>query len=321
MLSRVANSIFWLNRYMERAENYARFISVNYNLSLDMPQNAQQWEPLVIATADQALFKAYYQEATANNVIRYMSFDEGNPNSLLNCLRQARENARTIREAISKEMWEQCNHMYWQVQNAAQQSNQWTLAQFYPFFEEIKKGTQLFFGIVDATITRNEGWHFGRLGRMIERSDKITRFLDIKYFTLLPDIKTVDSPLDILYWTAVLKSASAYNMFRQQYQGINPMNIAEFLLLDKDFPRSVLFCTRYAFTSLYEISGHNPLKVKNEPEKLVGKLRSSLEHTEINDIFKKGLHEFLDDFQQKNNALGNAISETYFALKPITTVS
>lgn len=318
MLSRVANSLYWLNRYIERAENYARYISVNFNLALDLPQPAaQQWEPIITATADQEIYFTLYDVVTANNIVHYMTFEERNPNSILCCLQYARENARTIREVISKEMWEQTNQFYWMVCEAAKDSKHWDLNHYYPFFEEIKKGSQLFFGIVDATITRNEGWHFGRLGRMIERSDKITRFLDIKYFTLLPEIKSVGSPLDLLYWTAVLKSASAYNMFRQQYQSINPINITEFLLLDKDFPRSVLFCTRYAYTSLYEISGNNPSKTKNEPEKLVSKLRSYLEHTEITDIFKSGLHEYLDDFQEKNNALGGAIREVYFDLKPL----
>jgi uncharacterized alpha-E superfamily protein len=303
---------------MERAENYARYIGVNFNLSLDIPSTEPtQWEPIITATADQHIFFENYQEANAHNVIRYMSFDQRNPNSILCCLQYARENARTVREAISKEMWEQTNQLYWLVSEAAKHSDQWELGQFHPFFEEIKKGTQLFFGIVDATISRSEGWHFGCLGRMIERSDKITRFLDIKYFTLLPSLKTVGAPLDLLYWTAVLKSASAYNMYRQQHQSINPSQITEFLLLDRDFPRSVLFCTRYMYNSLYEISGNNPHKYKNEPEKMAGKLRSNLEHLEVKDIISSGLHEFLDDFQNKNNAIGNAISKTYFEIKPI----
>jgi uncharacterized alpha-E superfamily protein len=319
MLSRVANSIYWLNRYIERAENYARFISVNFNLALDLPPSlSEQWEPILIATADEFIFNKYYDSATPENVIQYMSFDVRNPNSILSSLQNARENARTIRECISKEMWEQVNQFYWMVKESATKSKNWEMSKFQSFFEEIKMGCQLFFGIVDSTITRNEGWHFGRMGRLLERADKTTRFLDVKYFILLPNAKAVGSPLDLLLWSAVLKSVSAYNMFRQAYITINPSNIAEFLLLDKHFPRSVLYCMRYAEVSLFEISG-NMLNsgFSNDAEKQLGKLKSMVEFTEIDDIFEVGLHKFLDDFQTKNNKVANSIYQTYFDLKPV----
>lgn len=322
MLSRVANSVYWLNRYVERAENYARFISVNFNLALDLPPTvAEQWEPLLVATADNFIFNKYYENASATNVIQYMSFDVRNPNSILSSLQNARENARTIRESISKEMWEHVNKFYWMVQEAAQKSKDWELSKFQSFFDEIKMGCQLFFGIVDSTITRNEGWHFGRVGRLLERADKTTRFLDVKYFILLPDTRLVGSPMDQLMWSAVLKSVSAYNMFRQKYISINPSNIVEYLLLDKYFPRSVLFCMRYAETSLFEITGTLPNSgFTNQAEKQMGKLKSMLEYTEISDIFNSGLHKFLDDFQSKNNLVASAIYETYFDLKPIQKI-
>ncbi|MES2798242.1 MAG: alpha-E domain-containing protein [Bacteroidota bacterium] len=322
MLSRVANSVYWLNRYIERAENYARFISVNFNLALDLPPNlSEQWEPLLIATADDYIFKEFYKAATPENVIQYMSFDVRNPNSILSSLQNARENARTIRESISKEMWEHVNQFYWMIKEASAKSKNWDLNKFQSFFDEIKMGCQLFFGIVDSTISRNEGWHFGRMGRMLERADKTTRFLDVKYFILLPNAKAVGSPLDLLLWSAVLKSVSAYNMFRQKYTTINPSNIAEYLLLDKYFPRSILYCMRYAETSLYEISGNKPNSgFSNEAEKQMGRLKSMVEYTDINDIFEVGLHKFLDDFQTKNNKVADAIYQTYFDLKPIETV-
>ncbi len=322
MLSRVANSIYWLNRYIERAENYARFVSVNFNLALDLPPTlSEQWEPLLIATADNDIFKKYYAEATPHNVIQYMSFDVRNPNSIISSLQFARENARTIRESISKEMWEHVNQFYWMVKEASTRSKNWEFSKFQAFFDEVKMSCQLFFGIVDSTISRNEGWHFGRLGRMLERADKTTRFLDVKYFILLPDAKAVGSPLDLLLWSAVLKSVSAYNMFRQEYTNINPSNIAEFLLLDKFFPRSVLYCMRYAETSLYEISGNKPNSgFSNEAEKQMGKLKSDIEFTDIDDIFRVGLHTFLDEFQTKNNQVADAIFQTYFNLKPIYNI-
>jgi len=319
MLSRVANSIYWMNRYIERADNYARFISVNFNLALDLPSNIpEQWEPLIVATADQQLFLSNYKEVNRENVLHFMTFDERNPNSILSCLYIARENARTIRECISKEMWEYVNRIYWKVKNSEEGSKHWEMMKYQGFLEEIKSGSQLFYGIVDSTITRGEGWHFGQIGKQIERADKTTRFLDVKYFTLLPEVEAVGSPLDLLLWSSVLKSNSAYNMFRQQYKLINPSNIVEFLILDKNFPRSVVHCLQEAEVSLYGISGGSSENgYSNTAEKKLSKLLSDIQFTEISDILDLGLHQFLDDYQLRNNEIGLAIYDTYFDLKPV----
>jgi uncharacterized alpha-E superfamily protein len=318
MLSRVANSIFWMNRYIERTENYARYTSVNFNLSLD--SSLEQWEPLVIATADNYTYFQHYQTANRRDIFYFVSFDERNPNSILNSVASARENARTIRESISKEMWEYLNLFYWQVREASATSPQWETAQYQNFFGQVKTHVLQFYGIVDSTITRNEGWHFGRLGRLLERADKTTRFLDISYFTLSQEGASNNPSLDMLQWTAVLKSVSAFNMFRQEYRELSPSNIVEFLLLDKDFPRSVRHCIRQAELSLYEISGSNVVNgYSNHAEKLLTKLRHDIEFTEVSDIQEIGLHKFLDTFQQRNNAVGEAIFKTYFDLKPVVS--
>ncbi|WP_338874839.1 alpha-E domain-containing protein [Spirosoma sp. SC4-14] len=318
MLSRVANSVYWMHRYIERAENYARFMSVNFNLALDLPPNVeQQWEPLLIATADDVLFAKYYDQPTRENVIQFMTFDKRNPNSIVSCLSNARENARTIREVISKEMWEHLNQFYLKVRETSpkQQRGQ---VQAQNFFTEIRNDTQLFYGIIDATITRNEAWHFGRLGRFLERADKTSRFLDVKYFTLLPEVEAVGSTLDLMIWSAVLKSVSAYNMHRQQYRALTPSSIVEFLILDKMFPRAVAHCIRQAELSLYEISGNNITHgFGNTAERTLSKLRAEIEFTETTDIFKTGLHQYLDSFQTRTNEIGAAIFETYFDLKPV----
>lgn len=318
MLSRVANSVYWMHRYIERAENYARFMSVNFNLALDLPPNVdQQWEPLLIATADDKLFAKYYKEASRENVIQFMTFDKRNPNSIVACLSNARENARTIREAISKEMWEHLNQFYLMVRDTAPKQ-QWGQSQTQSFFAEIRNGTQLFYGIIDATITRNEAWHFGRLGRFLERADKTSRFLDVKYFTLLPEVDAIGSTLDLMIWSAVLKSVSAYNMHRQQYRSLTPSSIVEFLILDKMFPRAAAHCIRQAELSLYEISGNNIAHgFGNSAERTLSKLRTDIEFTVTKDIFKAGLHQYLDQFQIRTNEAGKAIFETYFDLKPV----
>lgn len=318
MLSRVANSVYWMHRYIERAENYARFMSVNFNLALDLPPNVdQQWEPLLIATADNDLFKQHYSKPTRENVIQFMTFDKRNPNSILMCLSNARENARTIREVISKEMWEHLNQFYMVVRDTPPKQ-QWELGQTQHFLTEIRNSTQLFYGIIDATITRNEAWHFGRLGRFMERADKTSRFLDVKYFTLLPEIELVGSTIDLMIWSAVLKSVSAYNMHRQQYRSLTPSSIIEFLILDRMFPRAVGHCVRQAELSLYEISGSNiTIGFGNSAERLISKLRTDIEFTETADIFKAGLHQYLDNLQTRINEIGAAIFQTYFDSKPI----
>lgn len=323
MLSRVANSLYWLNRYIERAENYARFVDVNFNLTLDLPPNVpEQWKPLLTATADTRKFEEFYDDFSRDNVIHYLTFDARNPNSILSSLQFARENARTIRETISKEMWEHMNQLYWKVKDAAAACRGWELHHFQDFYDEIKHDCQAFYGIIDSTITRNEGWHFGRLGRMLERADKTTRFLDVKYFTLLPNLDAVGSPLDLLLWSSVLKSVSAYNMYRQQFKLINSAHIVEFLILDRNFPRAVMYCIRQAELSLYEISGTSPTAAhKNPAERKLSKLRSEVEFLEIEDLFATGLHQFLDEFQTKNNEVGKVIFETYFDLKPIEALA
>jgi len=316
MLSRVANSIYWMNRYVERAENYARFMSVNFNLALDLPPNVdEQWEPLLIATADNFLFYNQYEQPTREAVIDFMTFDKRNPNSIVSSLHNARENARTVRESISKEMWEKLNELYLHVRDASPNTD---LNHLQEFLDDVKTGCQLFYGIIDSTITRNEGWHFGRMGRFLERADKTSRFLDVKYFTLLPAPEAVGSTLDLMIWTAVLKSVSAYNMYRQQYRMMNPSTIVEFLILDKRFPRSVAHCIRQAELSLYEISG-NAIQngFSNEAEKVLSKLRSEIEFTESADIFRTGLHQYLDRFQTRANECDTGVNETYFSLKPV----
>ncbi len=313
MLSRVANSIYWMNRYIERAENYSRLINVNLNISLDLPPGlSEQWLPLVLTTGDEQAFFHRYGEATKSNVLDFMVSDSDNPNSILSCLKQARENARTVRESISIEMWEHINRTYHFVLEAVSQP-EWKRLNAANFFNEVRRNCQLFLGIVDTTISRTEGWHFGTIGHFIERADKTSRFLDMKYFILLPDVKDVGSTLDLMQWTAILKSASAYQMYRRQYSKITPADIAQFLIFSQDFPRSIRFALMQAESSLHAITG-TPLSTfsKNKKKKL-GQLRSELEYTDIQDIMAKGLHESLDSIQHRLNEIDTFIYETFFA--------
>jgi uncharacterized alpha-E superfamily protein len=317
MLSRVADSIYWLNRYVERAENIARFADVNFNLMLDSPTGVtQQWEPLVRITGELPLFQARYGEATAENVIQFLTFDTEYPNSIISCLRAARENAHSIQEIISSEMWQHINQFYRMVQEAAKQQ---TMSQLLEFFAEVKMAGHLFAGVMDATMTHNEGWHFGQMGRFLERADKTSRILDVKYFILLPSVQYVGTALDEIQWMALLKSASAYEMYRKRKQHrITPTEVAEFLIMDREFPRSIHFCLLQAESSLHEITGTPSNTWKTPIERALGRSRAELDYLTIDEIMKNGLHEFMDDLQQKINDVSHKIFDNFFAVQPIS---
>jgi uncharacterized alpha-E superfamily protein len=319
MLSRVANAIYWMNRYVERAENYARFMDVNFNLSLELPPDfPEQWKPLVVTTGDWELFRSMHKKADKKSVIYFLGFDPGNPNSVFSSIVKARENARAIRPEITKEVWEQINHIYYFVKNG-QAKKLWQNKDPRDFFMEVKKGCQMLYGIFDATISRNDGWHFGKIGQMIERADKTSRVLDVKYHILLPTPQQVGSPIDLIQWSALLKSVSAYDMYRKTYGKLTPINISEFLVLDTVFPRAMLCCLMYAERSLRMLTGKTD-GYSNDAEKRLGILRAKLEYANINDIFDAGLHEQLDHFQRDLNLVSSAIFETFFSIENLLRI-
>ena len=312
MLSRVANSIYWLNRYIERAENVARFVDVNLNLMLDLPAEInQQWQPLVSITGDVELFKKRYGEANAENVIQFLTFDRDYPNSIISCLQVARENARSIREIISSEMWEEVNSFYLMLKEASPGKPKDGLPKF---FGQVKMSSHRFAGVMDATMTHNEGWHFGQMGRLLERADKTTRLLDVKYFVLLPSAKWVGTPLDQIQWISLLKSASAYEMYRKCQRRITPSSVVEFLILNRQFPRSIHFCLWQAEQCLHEITNTPNGTWCNSAERSLGKLCSQLGYLTIDDVVESGLHESLDKMQSSINQVGNEIHNTFFAV-------
>jgi uncharacterized alpha-E superfamily protein len=312
MLSRVADSIYWLNCYIERAENVARFVDVNLNLMLDLPERiTQQWKPLVVTTGDSDLFRDRYGEATAENVIQFLTFDRNYSNSILSCLHVARENARSIREIISSEMWEEINSFYLMVNEAASQTDIDCLPEF---FAQVKLSSHRFAGVMNATMTYNEGWYFGQLGRLLERADKTARILDVKYFYLLPSAQWVGTPLDQIQWMALLKSASAYEMYRKCQHRIIPASVAEFLILNRQFPRSIHFCLWQAERCLHQITNTPTGTWSNQAERVLGKICAQLGYLTIEDVMETGLHEFLDQMQISINQIGNEITATFFSM-------
>jgi uncharacterized alpha-E superfamily protein len=313
MLSRVAESIYWLSRYIERAENIARIMDANYHMILDLPPGiGEQWEPLVVTTGDEALFKEFYKEFNRENVIQFLTFDMRNPNSILSCLKNARENARSVREWISSEMWLQVNTFYLMVKEASDSGGFIELP--HEFFVEIMMASHQFAGLAENTMTHGEGWEFGRLGRMLERADKTARIIDVKYFILLPSVDYVGTPYDHILWSSILRSASAFEMYRKRYGQFAPDQIIEFLLLDTEFPRAIHHCLNMAELSLRNISGTMRGRFSNQAEKVLGRLLSDLDYTQIEEIKTTGLHEFIDDLQTRLNKVGSAVFDTFFSI-------
>ncbi|MCP9887667.1 alpha-E domain-containing protein [Cyanobium sp. ATX 6A2] len=310
MLSRVADSLYWINRYVERAENISRFVEVSEAMALDCPPgSAEPWLPLIDASGDRELFDSLYPRGTPDEVVAFLVSAEDNPSSVVNCIRHARENARQIREVITTEMWEQINDIYWTLQ----ENESFWRQQPQEVLREIRRACQLFYGITDATLSRDLSWQFSRLGRLLERADKTTRILDVKYFLLLPSPDEVGGVLDELQWISLLRSAGAYQMFRQaRQQAIEPKAVAAFLLLNPIFPRSVRYCLQRIHETLHIVGGQALPGVPDDLECLSGITLARWSYTRIDDLIASGLHESIDALQGDLNQLHELIERRYF---------
>ena len=325
MLSRVADSIYWMNRYVERAEHVARFVDVYRHMMLDLPGGtAAHWGQLVDATGGGWLFRQRFDLATEETATSFLTFDVDNPDSILSCLVAARENARTVRETITTEMWEQINVLYHMVRAAASSD---ILDSPHDFFTQIKMASHLYAGITDASVSHGERWHFVSIGRMQERADKTSRILDATASGLANSLNVGAEFSDEIHWSAVLNSASAFEMYRRRHGRIEPHLVVGFLLHDPDFPRSVRFCLDVIERSLTEVSGSTSAEPNNGPGQRLAEVRSALESTRpmcenhtifLQEVINDGLHEALTSIQAGLNLFGGAIFDKYFALKPAT---
>lgn len=314
MLSRVADSVYWMARYIERAENTARFIDVDLQMSLDAPITfSEQWQPLIAITGDVRSFEERYGNPTRENVIRFLALDRENPNSIVSAVMKARENARSVRESLSSDVWEQVNAFYLLVSSAS--AERLALNDSYRFFADVKRFSHLIAGVADNTMSHGEAWNFLQLGRMIERADNTSRLVDVKYFLLLPSAEDVGSALDEMQWSILLRSATALEMYRKRHGTILPWKVIDFLLLDTEFPRAILYCLLSAEQSLHAVSGTRQGTFSNAAERRLGQLRSELAYSQVAEIIASGLHEFLDNFQSQLNGVGDAITATFFALQ------
>ncbi|ETR73376.1 MAG: hypothetical protein OMM_00998 [Candidatus Magnetoglobus multicellularis str. Araruama] len=315
MLSRVANSMYWMCRYVERAENVARFLSVNLHLLLDIKyyNQMQQWEPMIQVTGDHEEFEKKHSDYSREKVIRFLTFDKDYANSIVSCLWFARENARSIREIISSEMWEQINRFYLDINDAEKFSVPFDHP--HKFFDTIKIKGHLFSGLLYSTMTHNEAWHFSRMGLLVERADKISRILDVKYYFLLPQIDYVGTPFDSIQWAATLKSASALEMYRKRFHRISSKNVSNFLIFEDRFPRSIRYCVRNVKESMHRITGSSVNSNLSPAEKNIGRLKADLDYSDISEVINMGMHEFIDDFQKKLNKVDDAINCSFFKIK------
>ncbi|HMG04635.1 MAG TPA: alpha-E domain-containing protein [Chthoniobacterales bacterium] len=317
MLSRVADSLYWMSRYIERAENNARIADVNLQMLLDLTNpkesdSQQQWDPIISSLEENELFASLYEKPDGKAVIDFVSLQKKNRNSIHSCLTLARENARTTSEQISSEMWEQINRLYLFVKSDA--AKKLVRNSPYEFFKRIILGSHLFQGITDATMTHGEGWDFIRIGRLLERADCTSRILDVKYHILLPSGERVGGNVDTIQWMSVLKSCSALEAYRKIYVGqVAPWRVAEFLITHSAFPRSIRFSVDCFDGALHHISGSSETRYANEAERLSGRLRSDLDYITIGDIFKFGLHEYLESIQKRLVEISSAMQASYCA--------
>ena len=316
MLSRVANSLFWMSRYIERAENTARIVDTNLQLLLDFRNLddstlAEHWMPIVESTGDEEAFLAKYSRATGHAVTEFLVFDTENPNSIVRSVAEARENARMVRDQITVELWEELNRLYLWLRDAEARQ----LWEHSPteFFANIKNSSLLLLGLIYATFVHDEGWQFMQAGKFIERADKITRIIDVRHATFPAKGAPVNiSQRDALDWSAVLRSCSAWDAYKSAYGAdVRPEWAVELLLYNEEFPRSVRFCIEKFDDALRAISGVRDRRFSNEAEKLSGRLLAELEYGSIDEVLAFGVHAYMDFLQGRFNDIGAELFNAY----------
>lgn len=307
MLSRTADHLFWMSRQIERAENLARLLDVTWQMSL-VPQSLesanQNWNAVLVLNSLEETFRSKYVEVNADNVLRFMVSDPDNPSSIYSCLRQSRENAHAVRGTITTEMWETMNATW--LEARAQSYEQLSANGIGEFFEWVKMRSSLSRGVTVGTLLQDDAYHFIRLGTLLERADNTARILDVKYHVLRSHDD--EGATDFYEWGALLRSVSAFEVYRKAYRDlITPARVAELLILRKEMPRSLLFCMGGVVKNLQLLANYQ----SRETERRAGLLHSEIRYARIEDILEKGLHEYLTDFMDRIYDLGNRISQDF----------
>ena len=313
MLSRTADHLFWISRYTERAENTARMLDVNYQTSL-LPQSAAVaqlgWKGLLSISELVPAYQARHGEITPQAVMEFMVKDEANPSSIISCLRAARENARAVRGSLTTEVWETQNQTWLEVNRMIR------AGEFEKdpgqFFEWVKFRSHLSRGVTVGTMLMDEALHFMRLGTFLERADNTARLVDVKFHAVHSDFfgaaTQQDQEYDFYHWSAILRSVSAFEIYRKVYRDvITPERVAELLILRPDMPRSLHASMNEVVENLDRVA--NDLSA--ETRRRAGRLRAELQYGSIDEILATGLHAFLTQFLERVNELGSRISRDF----------
>ncbi|MAN77665.1 MAG: hypothetical protein CML24_10835 [Rhizobiales bacterium] len=311
MLGRSAANLFWMSRYVERAENMARLLEVGYRMSLTERSEDGSSEYLLsmlqAAEAEEA-FKKKHDTVDVASVAHFMLFDTDNPSSVKSCLFNARTNAKSVRTEITTDMWESLNGTWLEF---SQVQPRYVLGNKLPsFLQSVKQSSNQFRGALLGTLMRTDGFAFAQTGGFIERADNTARILDVKYYVLLPRSSMVGGDVDIQQWTMILRAASAHRAYRHIYHDrYKAWNISDFLIFRKEMPRSLAFCSTsvVAMLGMLEQIYGEPSGCHDEAIKMAQFLTAG----DMSKVFDQGLHEYLTGFMAANNQLTNAISESY----------
>jgi len=309
MLSRVADSLYWMSRYLERAEHTARLIDVDLQLRLDQSPEASSGRWLRLLEASQAP-PPEDGKIDAATLTHILTLDKSNPSSIISCVAAARENLRQVREQCSSEMWEQLNRLYLQANNTV--SNEAWLLHSHVFFRAVQEGAHLFQGVTDSTMAHGEGWQYIRLGRFVERTDALARLIGA-HFTRLPQSldQAVESE-EYLEWVGLLKSCAAFEAYCKTYTAeLRPLRVAEFLLLNPSFPHSVRFSVDMVHAALTAIGELTERKAE-QPVRLAGRLRATLSFSQIEEIMASGANSYVQSVRWQCAQAHDAIHQIYF---------
>jgi len=308
MLSRIADSLYWMSRYLERADGTARLLEINLIHLLeaeDALPEAAEWRPLLVICGHEATYAEFAngREPTGASVTEFMTREPGHAGSVRASLRFARENARVVRDRISKEMWEAVNELWLRSEERLER------APGPDYFRWLRSEVARFHGLTVSTMMRGEAFGFYLLGFFLERADMTCRLLDVKYHLLLPDLSLVGSPLDYYQWAALLRSISGFEAYHRKHHLLRPIDVAEFVIFDPDFPRSLRFAVDRMQQALLGIGASES---RSEALAAVGELARLLEKSDAAGLFQRGLHEFLAEVLVRVSALHEALREEYF---------
>jgi uncharacterized alpha-E superfamily protein len=311
MLARTADNLYWLARYVERAEYLARILDATYRLTslpLTYVGSSNEWESAVATAGCANAFFAAYTEANEETVTDFLAFSTGNPSSIRSCLETARHNARAVRTALTTEMWDAINGAWLELKKWSNGPR--SREEFARFLRWVLESSLRFDGSAYRTMLRNDAYWFSRLGVYIERADNTARILDVKYHLLLPAIERVGGPLDYFQWAAILRSVSALTAYHWVYrENVKPWLVADLLMLRDEMPRSLASCYENLVQNLDRIA--NAYGRQGMAQRQAHAVRARLQNSRIKEIFQSGLHEFIDGFVEDNNRLGSAITQQY----------